>query len=178
MVSGVAVLKVPKAVTAATTLRTPEGPAAGGFGADDMPSRYLAALMVREFLDFGKTIITRYGLDADEMMIVACIVAEGTREMVEQVYLSNEFGYEKQVLPTAERRVVSLKSIHTSLGMSRETVRRKLVRMVDMGLVHRMPEGYLFPAQEGENDRTADVRKALVKQAMRFQRYVKRIGMD
>ncbi len=142
---------------------------------EDLPTRFLGLLFVRELYELAKLAIHRYDMDIDELMIVCCVVSESTRDLLEEIYLSKEFGYEPKVLPTAERHPVSLKSIHTALNMSRETARRKLLRLVDRGFLIRAKEGYIFPAQSGEHDYTAELRRALAHNAARFMKHLERL---
>lgn len=142
----------------------------------DQPTRYVSALMLREFYDFIRMAIHRYDMDLEDLMIVICVASESLHDVVEEAYLSNEYGFESNVLPTAERRPVSLKHIHTVLNLSRETARRKLLRIVDKGYLLRVKEGYIFPAQEGEADYTCELRRAVANNARRFVRYVNRLG--
>lgn len=143
---------------------------------EDLPTRYISALLLREVHDFIRLAIRSYDMDLEDLMIVICVATESTYDVVEEVYLSNEYGFESNVLPTAERRPVSLKHIHTVLKLSRETTRCKLVRLVDKGYLLRVKEGYIFPAQEGEADYTRELRQAVATNARRFVRYVNRLG--
>jgi hypothetical protein len=131
----------------------------------NLPSRYLSALMVREFLEFVRMTVYTYNVDIDEMLIISCVVAESTRDLIDETYVSKYYGFEQRSFPDAERNVVSLRAIYTTLRMSRETVRRKLARIVDVGLLQKVRGGYFFPAQVGDKDLTLELRRALVKSA-------------
>ncbi|MEO0061736.1 MAG: hypothetical protein RLZZ08_296 [Pseudomonadota bacterium] len=141
----------------------------------NLPSRYLSALMVREFLEFVRMVVYAYNLDVDEMLIITCVVAESTRDLLDEAYVSNYYGFEQRSFPDAERNVISLRAIYTTLRMSRETVRRKLARIVDVGLLEKVRGGYFFPAQVGDKDRTLDIRRALVKSASKIVEGYRRV---
>lgn len=141
---------------------------------DDLPTRYLSTIMAREFLDFAKAITHKFDIGVEEVMIISCVVWHSTKDMVEEAYLAKEYGFEKSVLPTAERMPLSLKAIHTTLNMSRETTRRKLARIVEKGILMRIEGGYVFPAQVGEQDLTHDLRKIFAKNINRFALYYER----
>jgi hypothetical protein len=141
---------------------------------ENAPTRYLGVLLARELLEFAKFNVHKFDIGVEELMILCCVVWNSTKDIVEEVYLTREFGYERNVLPTNERPPTSLKTIYTTLNMKRETARRKLVRLVDMGLVVRVKGGYVFPAQVGEADQTADLRKLLAKNMARLTRYLDR----
>lgn len=73
------------------------------------------------------------------------------------------YGGEKVAIPDEARPSVSLKFIHTSLGMSRETTRRRVIGLVERGYLNRSGRGVYFPAQVGEADYTFELRGFLVR---------------
>ena len=85
-----------------------------------------------------------YGLSIHEMAIVALVFGESTRPLREDSYLASKFGFEDRPLPNEYRLAVNLKFLHTSLGLSRETTRRKLERLVTDGYLARVNGGYVF----------------------------------
>ncbi len=87
----------------------------------------------------------RHGLSIEELAIIALVFAESTRPMREDPYLASKFGFDDRGLPNEYRVAVKLKFVHTSLGLSRETARRKLERLVGQGYLARIDGGYVFP---------------------------------
>jgi hypothetical protein len=108
-------------------------------------------------------------------MIACCVVRTSTWDMVEEVYLSKEYGYEMKFMPSDERQPTSLKSIYTTLKMSRETARRKVVKIVAGGTLIKVKGGYVFPAQTEDNDLPREVRRAIVENAEHFIEYANRV---
>lgn len=105
----------------------------------------------------------RYAISIDEMAIIALVFAESTRPIREDPYLASKFGFEDRPLPNEYRVSVNLKFIHTSLGMSRETTRRKLERLVARGFLSRINGGYVFPMPHERVDLANGFRETLLK---------------
>lgn len=105
----------------------------------------------------------KYDISIEDMAIIALVFAESTRPLREDPYLGSKFGFEDRALPNEYRLSVNLKFIHTSLGLSRETTRRKLERLVARGFLARIDGGYMFQYPRGGLDFTKGFRSTLLK---------------
>jgi hypothetical protein len=94
-------------------------------------------------------------------LIVCLVASRSTRTIIENNYDSKEFGFENNSLPNKYRSPVKLKQIYTSLGINRETARRRLKHLVGRKFLIKTKEGFIFPQQENENDYTRDIREKL-----------------
>ncbi|MFM7350560.1 MAG: hypothetical protein ACKO01_13915 [Erythrobacter sp.] len=125
-----------------------------------------------EFLRFG---IHQNDLTVEEVAIICVVGAESTRELRKNPFATRTYGGELAAIPNEERPSVSLKFIYTTLGMSRETTRRRVVGLVDRGYLRRSRRGIYFPAQVGESDYTAEMRAFLVRKLRDLDTYLEKI---
>lgn len=130
---------------------------------DDRPTRRIASYMLRQVVDFLGFAVNHYGLSIEEVAIVCLVATESTRPIVEHPSLSNTYGNEAEVLPLAERVPVTLKFIYASLGINRETARRKLERLAERGYIIKTPKGYIVPEQTGTTDFSLELRNYLLQ---------------
>lgn len=126
-------------------------------------SRYISSFFVELFSDFMRVGIRQNDLTVEEVAIICVVVTESTREIRKDPFAVRAFGSEQNFVPEAERPPVSIKFIHTSLGMSRETTRRKVAGLVERGFLKRSGRGVIFPAQTGGGDYTHEIRNYLVR---------------
>lgn len=129
----------------------------------DRPTRRVASYMLRHVVDFLSFGVHNYQLSVEEAAMVSLVAVESTRPIVDDLFLSNSFGFEREVLPDEERKAVTLKFVYTTLGINRETARRKMERLVERGFVARSGHGFILPEQTGGADYTKDLRTYLLK---------------
>lgn len=141
---------------------------------DGLPTRYIGSILVRGIYEFLVLAVQKLDLSVEEVAIVALVSAESTRPIVEEVYLTQVFGYEGEVLPDLERPPVKLKFIAGSLGMNRETCRRRLIGLVERGFLVKRGGGYIFPQQIGDNDFSEDLRRNLAGKFLELRKYIAR----
>lgn len=126
-------------------------------------TRYISSFIIEVFSDFMRFAIHQNNLSPDEVAIICLVAAESTRELRKDPFATRTFGAEEHVFPDAARPAVSIKYIHTSLGMSRETTRRKVADLVERGFLKRSRRGVYFPAQVGGDDYTREIRLFLTR---------------
>lgn len=124
--------------------------------------------MMRELMDLVQMSLHRLDLDIEELMIIGCVIRESTRPMVEDFYADKEYAYNGGVIPTDERVPTSLKSISVALNMSRETTRRKLIKIVEKGILIRVENGYVYPEQTARKDFVQEIMAQLTISAERM----------
>lgn len=138
-------------------------------------SRYVASFFIELFSEFMRFAIDHNDLTVEEIAIVTVVAAESTRELRNNPFAARNFGGEENVIPDDARPSVSLKFIHTSLGMSRETARRRVVSLIERGHLKRSGRGIYFPAQIGEDDYTAEMRAFLLRKLKDLNAYLEKI---
>ncbi|AUX68425.1 hypothetical protein CHX26_01825 [Porphyrobacter sp. HT-58-2] len=126
-------------------------------------TRYISSFIIELLSDFTCFATAKLDLDPTDLAIICLVAAESTREIRKDPYVARQFGGEKQVFPDIERPPVSVKFIHTRLGLSRETTRRRVAELVGRGLLKRGKGGVYFPAQTGDDDYTLEIRNYLVR---------------
>lgn len=130
--------------------------------ASDRPTRKAASFMLRQVVDFLSFAVHHYQLSIEEVAMVCLVGVESTRPIVDDIFMSTNFGYEGDVLPNDERPAVSLKFIYATLGINRETARRKMERLVQKGFIVKTPEGFILPMQVGDTDFSRELRTYLL----------------
>lgn len=123
------------------------------------PTRFISAAMVSAFADFVKTVILLKGFSIEDIAIIVMVAAESTKALTSDKNARNVYGYETNVIPNSERHPLPLKTIYTSLGLNRETARRKVKGLVERGYLLKVEGGYIFPQQDAQSDYTADLRR-------------------
>lgn len=120
--------------------------------------RFVASLIAEFVSDFIRFSVKQYHFSMDEIAIVSLVASESTRELRSDAFVAMTYGNEMSAIPNQDRPPVSLKFVHVSLGMSRETARRKLEDLVKRGYLIRGKGGYFLPAQVGKDDFTKEFR--------------------
>lgn len=142
------------------------------------PTRFLSAIYINHLSDFFTYSVHKLQLSIDEIAIICLVAAQNTRPIVSDKKLKENFGYEKSVLPNEQRLPVNLKFIYSTLGINRETARRRLNNLVDRGFLLKEKGGFIFPEQRDEFDYTRELRTIvteklldLTKQVNKLQQY-------
>lgn len=123
-----------------------------------------------------KAVIILKGFSVEEIAIITLVAAESTKALSSDKYAREVYGYESNVIPNSERSPLPLKTIYTSLGMNRETARRKVKRLVENGHLLKVERGYIFPQQDGAFDYTSDLRRIVYHRIINLCRMLHRSG--
>ena len=126
-------------------------------------TRYVASFFVEIFSDFIGFSVEKFDLPPEDIAILCLVASESTRALRKDPFTTRTYGKEDRAFPDCDRPTVSIKFIHTRLGMSRETTRRKVARLVERGFLKRATGGVFYPAQIGEDDFTEELRRYLVR---------------
>jgi len=138
-------------------------------------SRYIASFFIELFSEFLRFGVHQNNLTVEEVAIICVVASESTRDLRRDPFATRTFGGEERAIPDEARPSVSLKFIHTSLGMSRETTRRRVMGLVERGYLKRSGRGVFFPAQVGPDDYTRDIRNFLVRKLRDLDGYLEKI---
>lgn len=126
-------------------------------------TRLVASSFAKYSTDLIGQAVRKFDISIEDIAIIALVLAESTRPLREDPYLASKFGFDDRTLPKEYRLSVSLKFVHTSLGLSRETARRKLGRLVDRGFLSRINSNYVYLSQDAAFDITKVWRTSLVE---------------
>ena len=136
---------------------------------DGIPARYIAHLFIGELVNLATICNEKLNLDVTDTLILGCVVFfssnRGLNETMDRGPSTTEDSGGNQL----QHHAVIAKSIHLKLGMSRETVRRRLVHLESRGLLKKLDDGYFFPVQTGEDDVTRHLREYCVGAALRLR---------
>lgn len=138
-------------------------------------SRYIASFIIELFSDFMRFGVHQNDLTVEEVAIICLVASESTRELRKDSFAARAYGTEAAAIPDDARPTVSLKFIHTSLGMSRETTRRRVAGLVERGYLKRSGRGVYFPAQTGADDFTHEIRNFLMRKVKDLNAYLGKI---
>jgi hypothetical protein len=146
-----------------------------GIDMSEAASRYVASFFIELFSEFMRFGVHQNDLTVEEVAIICLVAAESTRELRKDPFVARTYGSEADTMPDEARPTVSLKFIHTSLGMSRETTRRRVAGLVEGGYLKRSGRGVYFPAQTGTDDYTHEIRSFLVRKLKDLNAYLDKI---
>lgn len=138
-------------------------------------TRYISSFINELISDVVRFSVARKGLSVEEITIISLVCSESGRVGRKDAVLIRAHGTEDAPFPEELLVPVSVKFVHTSLGMSRETARRRLEDLSKRGFLKRMKGGYIFPVQVGNDDYTSDVRQFLVGKLEELSEYVRKI---
>lgn len=138
-------------------------------------TRYVSSFINEAICDFVRYCLATSDLSLEEVIIVSLIAAESSREGRKDPLLIREYGTEDVPFPAELLTPVSVKFVHLSLGLSRETARRRLENLSVRGYLKRVKGGYVFPTQTGSDDYTFDLRKFHVRKLEELSEYIKKI---
>ena len=124
-----------------------------------------------------KSVVILKGFSVEDIAIISLVVSESTKALTSDKYSRECYGYETNVLPNSERHPTPLKAIYTSLGLNRETARRKVKGLVESGYLLKVKGGYIFPQQDAEFDYTADLRRIASQRIIDLCRLLQRSGV-
>lgn len=130
----------------------------------DGHARFAASLLTKCIVDLVGFAVKRHRISIEDLAILAMVFSESTRALREDPDMARVFGGERVGLPNKYRPTVSLKDVHTALGLSRETTRRKLERLVERGFLIRLGNRYLFALPPAGDAFSTDLRMVLQKQ--------------
>jgi hypothetical protein len=136
---------------------------------DGIPARYMTVLLIGELVDITNIFGEKLKLDVTDTLILACLAYFSSRRGLIDAVDRGELATQSAAVLQIQHHPINAKSIHLKLGMSRETVRRRLVYLESRGLIKKLDDGYFFPVQTGEDDVTRQVREYCVGAALRLR---------
>jgi hypothetical protein len=145
---------------------------------DSLAARYLSTFLLGEFIGLIAFCTDKLKIDVADLQIVACIAHfsswQAINEGIDNGTISTENFDPEQIV----HKPVNAKSIYLTLGMSRETVRRRLIFLASSGIFEKVEGGYIFPVQRGDADFSRDIRAYMLGMAKRVQQRLKNIMPD
>lgn len=136
---------------------------------DGIPARYMTLLMIGELVDLTTVFGEKLNLNVTDTLILASLAFFSSRKGLIEAVDRGELAADSPGVLQIQHNPINAKSIHLKLGMSRETVRRRLVYLEQRGLIKKRDDGYFFPVQTGEDDVTRHVREYCVEAAFRLR---------
>jgi DNA-binding transcriptional ArsR family regulator len=108
----------------------------------------LARIANEYFLDSLAAVRGRLGLGLVEVIVLTAIGSANVRAVSSDPDLARTYGDLDSVMGDDERRPVSAYAVAKQLSLPYETVRRTALRLVELGLAERGPEGaFIIPAR-------------------------------
>jgi DeoR-like helix-turn-helix domain len=145
---------------------------------NSLAARYLSASLLGEFIGLIDFCVNTLKIDGTDLQILACIAYMSSWEPLNQAIDEGRITAENFDIENLKHKPINAKSIYLTLGMSRETVRRRLVYLESLGLFHKVEGGYIFPVQHGSADVTYNVRKYFMAMAQRSMKQFKKYLPD
>lgn len=145
---------------------------------DSLAARYLSTFFLGEFVGLTAFCTGKLKIDGSDLQILACIAHfsswQAINEGIENGTISTENFDPAQIV----HKPINAKTIYLTLGMSRETVRRRLVDLASRGLFEKVDGGYIFPVQRGDADFSRDIRAYMLGMAKRTMARLKQLLPD
>jgi hypothetical protein len=145
---------------------------------DSLAARYLSTFFLGEFIGLTAFCTDKLKIDGADLQILACIAHFSTWQAINEGIDNGTISTENFDTAQIVNRPVNAKSIYLTLGMSRETVRRRLVYLSARGLFQKVEGGYIFRVQHGDADFSRDIRVHMLGMAKRVQQRLKQIMPD
>ncbi len=145
---------------------------------DSLAARYLSTFFLGEFIGLTAFCTDKLKIDGADLQILACIAHfsswQAINEGIDNGTISTENFNPDQIV----HKPVNAKSIYLTLGMSRETVRRRLIYLESPGVFQKVEGGYIFPVQRGDADFSRDIRVYMLGMAKRMQQRLNQMLPD
>ena len=142
---------------------------------DSLAARYLSTFFLGEFIGLTAFCTDKLKIDGADLQILACIAHfsswQAINEGIDKGTISTENFNPDQIV----HKPVNAKSIYLTLGMSRETVRRRLIYLESLGVFQKVEGGYIFPVQRGDADFSRDIRVYMLGMAKRVHLRLKQM---
>ena len=142
---------------------------------DSLAARYLSTFFLGEFIGLIAFCTDKLKIDGADLQILACIAHlsswQAINEGIDNGTISTENFDPAQIV----HKPINAKSIYLTLGMSRETVRRRLVYLASRGYFEKVDGGYIFPVQHGAADFSRDIRVYMLGMAKRVHLRLKQL---
>ncbi len=146
---------------------------------DSLAARYLSTYFLGEFVGLIGFCTHKLKIDGTDLQIVACIAHLSSWGPLNKAIEDGRITEENFSVDQIVHEPINAKSIYLTLGMSRETVRRRLVYLTSRGLFERVDGGYIFPVQRGDADQSRDIRQYMLGIAQRsLARFKNHVAFD
>lgn len=136
----------------------------------DGPNSRLYAYFIAEFmLRSAATIAPAFEHDYESVIIFLAMTTQNSQAMMLNQKWRKQYASFREPIPLELMRPVSRKSLARSTGLPRETVRRKVARLVERGLVVEANGGLIVPPQVHNNPLYLEVlrpQEALLRRLM------------
>lgn len=126
----------------------------------DFELRKSSAIILNQMIDFTSFVTKELDIDAIDWQVLACVAYYSAKA---GDLFKTEIDFEKESIGYTNGVVIT-KTIHLTLGMPRETVRKRLVYLETRGFIKKEPDGYRINIQHGSTDFAENLRKFLFSQ--------------
>ncbi len=123
-----------------------------------LPPHLALGCFSREVIEILMVESRRLEIDAIDMMLIACVAYLSTAGALSDPMSIPEYEGGNRPLPLKYCKGVIAKEVSVTLNMNRETVRRRLLNLVDRKFLLRDGRRFFMPYQGGETDFTANTR--------------------
>ena len=135
---------------------------------DSLAARYLSTFFLGEFIGLITFCTDKLKIDGADIQILACLAHFSSWQAINNGIDNGTISTENFDPAQIAHKPINAKSIYLTLGMSRETVRRRLVYLASRGYFEKVDGGYIFPVQHGAADFSRDIRVYMLGMAKRM----------
>ncbi len=137
---------------------------------DSLAARHLTITLIGELVNYASFWTETLQIDAVDCIILAFVAHRSSSHLLSYKAEDAANAFADIDRLKADRISVAAKNIYLSLGMSRETVRRRLTDLERKGYIFKNDSGYIFPVQTGALDYTLPMRKYSLEMAARVSK--------
>jgi len=130
----------------------------------------------REVIEILMIESRRLDLDATDIILITCVAYLSTGDALADPMSIPEYEGGNRPLPLKYCRGVIVKEISVTLNMNRETVRRRLLKLVDRNFLIRKGRYFFLPFQDGETDFTGNSRILASRAVIRMKKLCDFVG--
>ena len=145
---------------------------------DSLAARYLSTFFLGEFIGLIAFSTENLKIDGTDLQILTCLAHFSSWQAINEGIDNGTISTENFDPEQIAYKPVNAKSIYLTLGMSRETVRRRLVYLTALGIFQKVDGGYIFPVQRGDADFSRNIRVHMLGMAKRVHQRLKQIMPD
>lgn len=130
----------------------------------------------REVIEILMVESRRLDLDATDIILITCVAYLSTKNALSDPMSIPEYEGGNRPLPLKYCGGVMVKEVSVTLNMNRETVRRRLLKLVNRKFLLRNGRYFFMPYQDGETDFTSNARLLASRAVIRMKKLCDFVG--
>jgi len=140
--------------------------------------RKIARLTAEYMISMVGLLTQASGMDPTDILILNAVSAANVAHIIDDPDKVNVYWSQGQTIPFEVRRPITSLAISESLGLPRETCRRRIKGLVEKGLLARQPGGLMAVHELTDPGQLAEMYTANVQLFRRLVRKLRKHGVE